>query len=547
MKKIKFLFGFLLVVLALFVSFGHLSLPSPNGVDSGSYSAERVAKYIRVISQEPHSVEHPVERAKVRNYLYDILSDIGGEPQIFEYDSVEFRYGGYYDIGNVYCQFDPASGPADSYVMLVAHFDSRFRQSELLKTVYSYGAGDDAYGVGAIMDLLSQSLKYRGDWKQGVRILFTDSEENHLDGMKRAYEYNRELFKNVGLIINLESRGLDGPALLFETSDNNEKVMDLYSESVKPYGYSLTTVVYRFLPNLTDFTVVKEDIPGINFSSIDDINAYHVDDDNYDNINLKTIQHYGVQIEPILEEYLTSSKYASPDALKGDRDMVFFTVPMLGLFCCTKPQFTLFCSIVFALFCLALVLNVSARNATMYGIMKKAGGVFVFSLLALVAGEGIAYLTAKIAGAPFNITDTRYVEYSDIVSNASLILLILVYLLVHAGRRKRSKVFNVETLLGTSMVLTVLSVVLFFLIGENFFFAVPLFLVSLALIFNIFIFFNLLSLPLLLIVVLLGGSFLYALSVALTIGALGLIMFIALFYIILVVGMFDCYMYQKRL
>jgi hypothetical protein len=133
------------------------------------------------------------------------------------------------------------------------------------------------------------------------------------------------------------------------------------------------------------------------------------------------------------------------------------------------------------------------------------------------------------------------------VANASLILLILVYLVVYANRRKRSKVFNVETLLGTSLVLTVLSSVLFFVVGENFFFAVPLFLASLALIFNIFIFLNLLSLPLLLIVVLLGGSFLYALSVALTVGALGLIMFIAFFYIILVVGLFECYMYQKRL
>ena len=547
MKKIKFLFGFLLVILVLFVSFGHFSLPSPKGLDSDDYSAARAAKYIEVISQEPHSVEHPVQRAKVRNYLYDRLSDMGGVPQIFEYDSIKFRYGGYFDIGNVYCQFDPVSGPADSYVMLVAHFDSRFRQSERMKTVYSHGAGDDAYGVGAIMDLLSQSLKYREEWKQGVKILFTDSEENSLDGMKSAYGHDRELFENVGFIVNLESRGLDGPALLFETSDNNEKVMDLYSEAAKPYGYSLTTVVYRFLPNLTDFTVIKEDIPGINFSSIDDINAYHVDDDNYDNINLKTIQHYGVQIEPILEEYLTSSEYASPDALKGERDMVFFTVPVLGMFCCTKPQFALFCSIVFALFCLALVLNVSARNATMSGILKKAGVVFIVSILILAAGEGIAYLTAKIAGTPFNITDTRYVAHSDIVANASLILLILVYLLVYSNRRKRSKVFNVETLLGTSLVLTVLSSVLFFVVGENFFFAVPLFLASLALIFNIFIFLNLLSLPLLLIIVLLGGSFLYALSVALTVGALGLIMFIAFFYIILVVGLFECYMYQKRL
>lgn len=547
MKRLKFLIGFALVFFTLWVSFGNLSLPKSKGGDADSYSAVRASQHIEVISKEPHSVEHPVERAKVRNYLYDKLVEMGGEPQVQEFDSIEFRYGGYFDIGNVYCQFDPVSGPADSYVMLVAHFDSRFRQTKLQKTVYSYGAGDDGYGVGAILELLSQSLKYREDWKQGVKILFTDSEENELDGIKCAYKHHRDIFENVGFIVNFESRGMDGPVLLFETSPNNNKVMDLYSEADAPWGYSLTTIVYRFLPNFTDFTVLKDDIPGINFSSIDDINAYHVEDDNFDNINLNTIQHYGAQVEPILKEYLTSGKYTRPDALKGDKEMVFFSAPVVGLFSFTTGQYTLFCSIVFAIFCLALVLNVSARNATVRGVLRKSVGLFLWSLFILAAGEGIAYLTAYLSDVRFDITDTRFVQYSALVSNASLILLILIYLAIYFKRKKRSKLFNIETLLAASMVLMVLSVVLFFFFGENFFFAVPLLLTSVALIFNIFVFLNFLSLPALLLIALIGGSFLYPLSVALTIGALGVVMFIAFFYIVLVVGLFDCYMNQKRL
>lgn len=547
MKHLKFLFGFALLVFALAVSFGHLSLPKSEGLDSDRFSAQRASEYIKVISSEPHSVEHPQAREKVRNYLYDKLVQLGGSPEIHEFDSVKFRYGGYFDIGNVYCQFDPVSGPAESYVMLVAHFDSRFRQSKRQKTVYSCGAGDDAYGVGSILELLTQSLEYRKEWKQGVKILFTDSEENHLDGMKRAYSERKDIFENVGFIVNLESRGMDGPALLFETSNNNEKVLDLYSEAERPYGYSLTTVVYRFLPNFTDFTVVKDDIPGINFSSIDDINAYHVDDDNFDNINLSTIQHYGVQIEPILEEYLTSSEYLRKDALKGDVDMVFFTVPVLGLFSFTKPQFTLFCSVIFALFCLALVFNISARKATFKGVLVKALVLLLFSVVVLGIGEGIAILVAKVAGTPFNITNTPYVPYSSVVVNVSLIALILVYLKVFLARRKRSQMFNIETLLAASLLMVIFSVALYFAVGENFFFAVPVLLVSLALVLNMFVFMNVLALPILLVVALLGGSFLYALSVALTIGALGLIMFIAFFYIIITVGLFECYMSQKRL
>lgn len=546
MKNIRYLIGIVSLFLVLLVSFGVFSLPKVESGDSENFSSERVADDIEVIASEPHSVEHPQALEKVRNYLVDRLVEMGGEPQIHRYDSIKFRYGGYFDIGNVFCQFDPSSGPADSYVMLIAHIDSRFRQTERQKTVYSFGACDDAYGVGTILELLSQALKYRDDWKQGVKILFTDAEENALDGMKAEVENRGELFEDVGFVVNLEARGVKGPVLLFETSVQNDKVMELYSNANYKAGYSLTTVVYRFLPNSTDFTCTKEWIPGINFSCIDDINYYHVDDDNFDNINLSTIQHYGSQLEPILKEYLTSAEYTDTDALKGEEDLVFFGVPLLGMFTFTEGQYTLLCAIIFALFCLALVLNLSSGSATFSGVIQKSVGIFFVSLLVLAIGEGAAYLAAYLGGVDFDIVDTRYLPFSRGLENGLLVLLILGYLMFYIAKRKRSKLFNIEMLLGAMMVLLVFSVVLFFTIGENFFFAVPLLLASVALIFNIVVFLNILSLPILLLIALLGGSFLYALSKAITVGAIGVIMFMAFYYIILVVGLFECYMNQKR-
>lgn len=546
MKNIRYLIGIVSLFLVLLVSFGVFSLPKVESGDSENFSSERVADDIEVIASEPHSVEHPQALEKVRNYLVDRLVEMGGEPQIHRYDSIKFRYGGYFDIGNVFCQFDPSSSPADSYVMLIAHIDSRFRQTERQKTVYSFGACDDAYGVGTILELLSQALKYRDDWKQGVKILFTDAEENALDGMKAEVENRGELFKDVGFVVNLEARGVKGPVLLFETSVQNDKVMELYSNANYKAGYSLTTVVYRFLPNSTDFTCTKEWIPGINFSCIDDINYYHIDDDNFDNINLSTIQHYGSQLEPILKEYLTSAEYTDTDALKGEEDLVFFGVPLLGMFTFTEGQYTLLCAIIFALFCLALVLNLSSGSATFGGVIQKSVGIFFVSLLVLGIGEGAAYLAAYLGGVDFDIVDTKYLPFSRGLENGLLVLLILGYLMFYIAKRKRSKLFNIEMLLGAMMVLLVFSVVLFFTIGENFFFAVPLLLASVALIFNIVVFLNILSLPSLLLIALLGGSFLYALSKAITVGAIGVIMFMAFYYIILVVGLFECYMNQKR-
>ena len=85
-------------------------------------------------------------------------------------------------------------------------------------TVWSYGAADDGYGLGVILENVDQALKYKADWKQGIKVLFTDAEEVGMMGMKAQLQNNREVFDNVGLIINLETRGPYGPALLFETS-----------------------------------------------------------------------------------------------------------------------------------------------------------------------------------------------------------------------------------------------------------------------------------------------------------------------------------------
>ena len=75
-------------------------------------------------------------------------------------------------------------------------------------------------------------------------------------------------------------------------------------------------MVYQRMPNGTDFNIVRDSIPGFNFSPVADINHYHTDLDNIDNISPKTIRHYGEQITPIIREYLTNDEYAdSPISL----------------------------------------------------------------------------------------------------------------------------------------------------------------------------------------------------------------------------------------
>ena len=63
------------------------------------------------------------------------------------------------------------------------------------------------------------------------------------------------LAKEVIAVINMEARGVSGPAILFQTSNPNSRDIAAYSSRVRaPVGNSLATDIYKMMPNDTDLT-----------------------------------------------------------------------------------------------------------------------------------------------------------------------------------------------------------------------------------------------------------------------------------------------------
>ena len=233
----------IVVVMSALLAYGLWTLPKPQPADAQGFSAARVINDIEVISKEHHSVAHPHERAQVREYLIRRLESLGADTvELYKYDSLvgpKNKHVVYtFDAVNVLAEFAPLTpSEDDTYLLMVAHYDSRYSQPMPKDTVWSYGAADDGYGVGVILETVSQLLKQREHWKQGVKVLFTDAEEIGMMGMTAIWENNREVFDNVGFMINVEARGPWGPALMFEACPGNEKVLDLYAES-SDYKYT---------------------------------------------------------------------------------------------------------------------------------------------------------------------------------------------------------------------------------------------------------------------------------------------------------------------
>ncbi|MBO7323356.1 MAG: M28 family peptidase [Bacteroidales bacterium] len=548
MKRIKIIFAILILLLMGFVAFGAFTHKRAEKVNESQYSIPSVVNTLRVISEKPHSVEHPQEREEVRQYLYQRLLAMDSSARVYRYDSIKSKFGGHFDIGNVYACFNPAGADsAKAYVLMVAHLDSRYAHNVRGKQVYSFGAADDGYGVATILECVENALENRDLWKNGVKVLFTDSEEHDLDGMRNAYEKDKEIFEDVNLVVNIEARGVKGPVLLFETSKGNNKLFDFYSENSQyPYTYSLTSVVYGFMPNFTDFTVVRDDIPGYNFSLLDNINYYHTDKDNFSNISTNALAHYGAQIQPLLNAYLTSENHSSKDSFKGDSDAVAFSVPGLGTRVFEKGEYYILNALVLLLFSVAFTLYVKLRRVSLRNIGKEFLLAIRGALMFCGIGFLVSFVAAKLTGVPFSIVATKYIPGDTFISVSTIVLTTLLYIFYYMQRRRNNPGYHFEVLFGTLLLMTIIAAVLLFAIGENFFILLPVGVALVAMILHTMVYLNNLSIFAVAVIELLGVSFLYNLLTALTIGSLGVIMFLAYFYVVLMVSLIECYMFQKR-
>lgn len=570
MNRLRPLFLSLTVVVTGFLAYGLFTQPSPKPADAEGFSSARVVEDIKVLSKDHHSVAHPQERAEVRDYLIGRLEELGADTvMLFSYDSLtgpENRHVVYtFDAHNILAEFAPLDGTDDvPYLMMVAHYDSRYSQPMPKDTVWSYGAADDGYGVGVILETVSQLLKERDNWRQGVKVLFTDAEEVGMMGMKAMWKNDKDVFSDVGLMINLEARGTYGPALLFETCPGNEKIMDLYSDAARyPYTYSLTTVVYNFMPNFTDFTIVKDEIPGLNFSNIADINHYHTDLDNFDNISEKTIQHYGSQVLPVAQAYVTGD-YPDKDAFRADADTVNFTVPGLGLFNFSKTLYLILNIALSLVFFLLLGYEIVRGRLNLIKALKVSGIILVLAIGVLALGELIAYLSSLAAGARFKpfgvVVGVGFDNIAMIAATAVIALVsVMIYIAVRrtavrktaASMRHSAAVAaaarnSMTVLYGTLTLMCVLSLVLVFALGENLMFFIPLFCAACALILWHVTSWKFWLLAAMALILLHAFSFLFALAMALTIGAYGAVAMLAFLDLMVLIPMSDLYLTERR-
>jgi hypothetical protein len=257
--------------------------PLPATAPESEFSAERAVIHVRAISRIPHPIGSGAERYS-RDYILAQLSSLGMNPQVISAI-------GLHADRNVVLAGDTSNivgrlpGTASSKaLMLMAHYDS---------VPTAPGAADDAAGVAAILEAV-RALRAGPVLRNDLIVLITDGEEAGLLGAE-AFAASHPWMKDIGLIVNFEARGNQGPSLLFETSTNNASLIKGVAAGV-PYanGSSLFYSLYKLLPNDTDVTVFRAtNIPALNFAFGSHLEAYHSMLDSPDNLSLSSLQHHG--------------------------------------------------------------------------------------------------------------------------------------------------------------------------------------------------------------------------------------------------------------
>jgi len=468
MKK-SLLVVLVIAIVSFIVSLFVLYTPIPSN-DPDGFSAVRAASYIEAFSREPHSVYDPEAHEDVRVYLEDTLKGFVGDANVTEMDYPASQVGDdvAYDIRNLLAVIP---GTSSSGVLLVAHYDSRGHIGRNGELGRSYGAADDGYGIATLLEI-ARLYSERSGLVNSIYLLATDGEETGLYGASLAAQ--EDFMDNIGLVINLEARGVDGAAYMFETSTDNNKLIDFYKNAELPVAYSLATAVYTVMPNLTDFTeflaIGKQ---GLNFAVLKGLYNYHTPFDNYTAIDLSSIQHYGSQIVPLVEEFVTDSAYSDVNYFQGTTDDIFFTI-LPGVFITYSETLGTVLNIVTLVLFLALVVYlVWKKETTVKAFFKYLGLLFAAIVVFAVLGLYISKLIAWLGGTTWSLTYVRMTG-SEIPT-----LVILLGCILFFGWLLKSKTaktdYKAVMLAGIFVNLLLALVTGFVLSGASFLFFVPAF------------------------------------------------------------------------
>ena len=359
----------LALIMAAFALKGLLMVP-PAPSRGAEFKLDRaMGRLARILGdQRPHPVDTPANDA-VRERLIGELRALGLDPQVRTRQDCRGMPGS----RTISCSLTRnvvaviGGEKPGKALLLNAHYDS---------TPAGPGAADDGIGVATLLEVAA-NLRQRPP-AHPVMLLFNEGEEFGLNGAG-AFLDGDPLAGLVGSLINIEARGVDGPAFMFETSEPNASAIAAFASATRrPYANSLTADFAKLIPNYTDVVVFKErGWKTLSYAIVGNETRYHSPGDRVEALSRRSLQHMG-------SEVLSATRTLPHASANGQR----VYADIAGRLLVSLPL------LVAAILLAGLVLGLG-----FIGWRKKALGRPMLTIAAmLVAGVAIAFALTFLAG-----------------------------------------------------------------------------------------------------------------------------------------------------
>jgi peptidase M28-like protein len=405
------------------------------------FDAGRAKARLAFILADQHP--HPADTAaddQVRDRIIALLRQMGLNPVVRDQlacnELYKSRGVSCARVRNVIATIGPQTGKAG---LLNAHYDS---------TPVGPGAADDGIGVATLLEV--GSILRKQPLRRPVILLFNEGEELGLVGA-RAFLAD-PLSGNVDSLINLEARGVRGPVNMFETSRPNGAPIAIFAAAVKhPVANSLSTDVYRLLPNYTDVNSFSErGWLTLNLAPIGNETRYHSPGDDVAALDPATLQHMGDQTLA-LTQVLANGQHS-----EGSGDRIFMDVAGQRLI--TLPMTVGVALLIALLFGLAAV--AWSRGEPIRGVAVVLG--------TLIGSTALSWLALALIGAARQGMFWRAQPVWAHLAAYASVMLVAVVLLATIGRRAevrqlRASFWLVTVVIGAIIGLVAPGGIIFFL------------------------------------------------------------------------------------
>ncbi len=331
-------------------------------------------------------------------------------------------------VTNIVARLDPAPAhdaahDATPAILIAAHYDS---------VPADPGASDDGVGVAAVLEI-ARILKASPPPPRPIVLLIDDGEEDGLLGA-RLFVREHPWAKSIAAAVNLDARGSTGPALMFETGDADAWSIGLYGRAVpRPITNSIFHLVYKLLPNDTDFTVFKAaGYQGFNLALIGMVSRHHTPLDTWANVNPAALQDMGEHALAGLRALA-----GAPDLKPAAGDAVYF-----DLFAHTLVRWPKSLSLPLALGALLLLLGetVAALRLRVVRPGQIATGLAAAVLgliVSLALAAGLQYALIMSGRAPPGVS-SAWVAYPIPLTTAFSAIAFLAVVSVGMGVARRA-------------------------------------------------------------------------------------------------------------